>query len=82
MSTIIAYGGGGSLWVIDKYYQLDNMAIYVKSLVVYNSIKYYILDIFIDNIHTKQYNIKTNDILLTEEYIVINEVKFIRNYYQ
>lgn len=68
--------------MIDKYYQLDNMAIYVKSLVVYNSIKYYILDIFIDNIYTKQYNIKTNDILLTEEYIVINEVKFISNYYQ
>ncbi len=68
--------------MIDKYYQLDNMAIYVKSLVVYNSIKYYILDIFIDNIYTKQYNIKTNGILLTEEYIVINEVKFIRNYYQ
>lgn len=58
------------------------MAIYVKSLVVYNSIKYYILDIFIDNIYIKQYNIKTNDILLTEEHIVINEVKFIRNYYQ
>lgn len=68
--------------MIDKYYQLDNMAIYVKSLVVYNSIKYYILDIFIDNIYIKQYNIKTNDILLTEEHIVINEVKFIRNYYQ
>lgn len=68
--------------MIDKYYQLDNMTIYVKSLVVYNSIKYYILDIFIDNIITKQYNIKTNDILLTEEHIVINEVKFIRNYYQ
>lgn len=68
--------------MIDKYYQLDNMAICVKSLVVYNSIKYYILDIFIDNIYTKQYNIITNDILLTEEYIVINEVKFIRNYYQ
>lgn len=68
--------------MIDKYYQLDNMAIYVKSLVVYNSIKYYILDIFIDNIYTKQYNIKTSDILLIEEYIVINEVKFIRNYYQ
>lgn len=58
------------------------MAIYVKSLVVYNSIKYYILDIFIDNIYTKQYNIKTNDTLLTEEHIVINKVKFIRNYYQ
>lgn len=58
------------------------MAIYVKSLVVYNSIKYYILDIFIDNIYTEQYNIITNDILLTEEHIVINEVKFIRNYYQ
>lgn len=68
--------------MIDKYYQLDNMAIYVKSLVVYNSVKYYILDIFIDNIFTKQYNIKACDILLTEEHIVINEVKFIRNYYQ
>lgn len=68
--------------MIDKYYQLDNMAIYVKSLVVYNSVKYYILDVFIDNIFTKQYNIKAWDILLTEEHIVINEVKFIRNYYQ
>lgn len=66
--------------MIDKYYQLDNMAIYVKSLVVYNSVKYYILDVFIDNIFTKQY--KACDILLTEEHIVINEVKFIRNYYQ
>ena len=58
------------------------MAIYVKSLVVYNSVKYYILDVFVNNIFTKQYNIKTCNILLTEEHIVINEVKFIRNYYQ
>ena len=68
--------GGGSLWVIDKYYQLDNMAIYVKSLVVYNSIKYYILDIFIDNIYTKQYNIKTNDEMnssMVNEYCKLND---------